>query len=51
MESNPDATIENFEFDFKKVSTSGSLFDLEKLLHIQKILLVVLRQKKYMKEF
>jgi glutamyl-tRNA synthetase len=35
-ESNPDATIENFEFDFKKVSTSGSLFDLEKLLHISK---------------
>ena len=34
--ANPDKSIDDFKFDFKKVSTSGSLFDLEKLLNISK---------------
>lgn len=34
--ANPDKRIDDFKFDFKKVSTSGSLFDLEKLLNISK---------------
>lgn len=33
---NPDKTINDFKFDFKKMSASGSLFDLEKLLNISK---------------
>ena len=33
---NPDKGIDDFKFDFKKMSASGSLFDLEKLLNISK---------------
>ena len=35
-QSNPNANIADFKFDFKKVSTSGSLFDMDKLLNISK---------------
>lgn len=36
MESNPTKTIDEFKFDFKKMSASGSLFDVNKLLNISK---------------
>ncbi len=36
MESNPTKTIDDFKFDFKKMSASGSLFDVNKLLNISK---------------
>ena len=36
LDSNPDASIYDFKFDFKKISESGSLFDIEKLLNISK---------------
>lgn len=36
MNQNPDKTIDDFTFNFKKMSMSGSLFDLEKLLNISK---------------
>lgn len=35
-EANKDADINDFTFDFKKVSSSGALFDLEKMLNISK---------------
>lgn len=34
--SNQDKSIDEFKLDFKKISVSGSLFDLEKLLNISK---------------
>ena len=36
LDSNPDSSIYDFKFDFKKISESGSLFDIEKLLNISK---------------
>ncbi len=36
LDSNPDKTLDDFKFDFKKMSSSGSLFDLDKLLNISK---------------
>ncbi len=36
LEQNPTLGLEHFKFDFKKMSASGSLFDLEKLLNISK---------------
>ncbi len=36
MDSNPGKSIDEFKFDFKKMSKSGSLFDLEKLLNISR---------------
>lgn len=36
LNQNPDKSIDDFKFDFKKMSASGSLFDLEKLLNISK---------------
>lgn len=36
FDANPNASIEEFTFDFKKVSASGALFDLEKLNNISK---------------
>ena len=36
LDQNPSASINEFKFDFKKMSPSGSLFDLEKLLNISK---------------
>lgn len=36
LNQNPDKGIDDFKFDFKKMSASGSLFDLEKLLNISK---------------
>ena len=36
LNQNPDKTIDDFKFDFKMMSTSGSLFDIEKLLNISK---------------
>lgn len=36
LNQNQDKTIDDFKFDFKKMSASGSLFDLEKLLNISK---------------
>lgn len=35
-DQNPTLGIDNFKFDFKKMSVSGSLFDLEKLLNISR---------------
>lgn len=34
--ANPTSTIDDFKFDFKKMSASGSLFDIDKLLNISK---------------
>ena len=36
MDSNPGKSIDEFKIDFKKMSKSGSLFDLEKLLNISR---------------
>ena len=36
FDANPNASIYDFKFDFKKMSDSGSLFDIEKLLNISK---------------
>lgn len=36
LDANPDVSIYDFKFDFKKMSDSGSLFDVEKLLNISK---------------
>lgn len=36
LDANPKASIYDFKFDFKKMSDSGSLFDVEKLLNISK---------------
>lgn len=36
LDSNPNAKIEDFKFDFKKVGASGTLFDLDKLLNISR---------------
>lgn len=36
LDSNPEKSIYDFEFDFKKISESGTLFDVEKLLNISK---------------
>lgn len=36
MDANKDKSIDDFKFDFKKMSLSGSLFDIEKLLNIAK---------------
>lgn len=35
-DQNPTLSIDDFKFDFKKMSVSGSLFDLEKLINISK---------------
>lgn len=35
-DQNPTLGIDDFKFDFKKMSVSGSLFDLEKLMNISK---------------
>ena len=39
MEANPDKTLKDFKFDFKKMSDSGSLFDVDKLFNISKKLI------------
>lgn len=36
MDSNKDKTIDEYKFDFKKMSVSGSLFDVDKLMNISK---------------
>ena len=36
MDANKDKTIDDFKFDFKKMSVSGSLFDIDKLLNLSK---------------
>ena len=36
LDANPNASIYDFKFDFKKMSDSGSLFDVEKLYNISK---------------
>ncbi len=36
LDANPTSSIYDFKFDFKKMSDSGSLFDIEKLLNISK---------------
>lgn len=36
LNQNQDKKLEDFKFNFKKMSTSGSLFDLEKLLNISR---------------
>ena len=35
-DQNKDKSIDDFKFDFKKISSSGALFDLEKLLNISR---------------
>ena len=35
-DQNKDKSIDNFKFDFKKISSSGALFDLEKLINISR---------------
>lgn len=35
-DQNKDKTLDDFKFDFKKISASGSLFDVEKLINISK---------------
>ena len=35
-DQNKDKSIDEFKFDFKKISASGSLFDLEKLINISR---------------
>ena len=36
IDANPNASIDDFKFDFKKISASGTLFDLDKLLNISR---------------
>lgn len=36
LDANPDTSIYDFKFDFKKMSASGSLFDVEKMFNIAK---------------
>lgn len=36
MDANKDKTIDDFEFSFNKISKSGGLFDVEKLMNISK---------------
>ncbi len=36
FDNNKDKSYDEFKFDFKKMSTSGALFDLEKLMNISK---------------
>ena len=36
FDNNPDKDLSEFKFDFKKISISGSLFDVEKLFNISK---------------
>ena len=36
LDANPDASIYDFKFDFRKMSASGSLFDVEKMFNIAK---------------
>ena len=35
-DQNKDKTLDDFKFDFKKISSSGALFDLEKLINISR---------------
>ena len=36
MDANKDKTLDDYKFDFKKMSESGSLFDISKLMNISK---------------
>ena len=36
LDNNPDKDLSHFKMDFKKISASGSLFDVEKLMNISK---------------
>lgn len=45
LEQNVTGDIDEFKFDFKKMSSSGSLFDLEKLLNISKNYISKLKAK------
>ncbi|MEG0026043.1 MAG: glutamate--tRNA ligase [Bacilli bacterium] len=36
LDNNKDKTYDDYKFDFKKMSSSGSIFDLDKLLNISK---------------
>jgi len=36
LNNNPNASLDEFKFDFKKISASGTLFDVEKLFNISK---------------
>ena len=36
LDNNPSSNLDEFKFDFKKISISGSLFDIEKLINISK---------------
>ena len=36
IDANPNASIDDFKFDFKKISASGTLFDLDKLINISR---------------
>lgn len=43
LDNNKDKSIDEFKMEFKKMSTSGALFDLEKLLNISKNYLSTLK--------
>ena len=49
LDTNPNASIYDFKFDFKKMSDSGSLFDVEKLLNISKNYISTLSAKEVYK--
>ena len=58
FDTNPNKSIYDFKFDFKKMSESGSLFDIEKLYNISKNYISKLKAKdvyenlkKYTKEY
>ena len=36
LDNNPNSSLDEFKFDFKKISASGTLFDVEKLFNISK---------------
>lgn len=44
-EKNLDKTIDDFQFEFNKISSSGSLFDMEKLLNISRNYISKLKAK------
>ncbi|MEG1143222.1 MAG: glutamate--tRNA ligase [Bacilli bacterium] len=62
MEDNPNKSINDFKFDFKKISESGTLFDINKLINISKVYIsklsantlyddILLYNKEYDKDF
>jgi len=50
LSANKDKTLDDYHFDFKKMSASGSLFDIEKLLNISKNYISTMKAKDLYKE-